>query len=64
MEYQGRGPLGDFQSGSVRPSFATLPVESLRLRIWPIVLMAIGTALMVVSIGMLIFGRRRRRNSE
>ena len=61
VEYQGRGSLGDFQSGSVRLSVASLPVESLRLRIWPIVLIAIGTALMVVSIGMLRSGGHRNR---
>ena len=61
VEYQGRGPLGDFQSGSLRPSVATVPVESLRLRIWPIVLIVIGTALMVISIGMLISGGHKNR---
>lgn len=56
VEFQGGGPLGDFQSTSVKASTSPLPEESRRLRIWPIVLIAIGIAMKVVSIGMLISG--------
>ena len=56
LEFQGGGPLGDFQSANVKSSVSPLPEESRHLRIWPIVLMAIGIAMMVVSIGMLISG--------
>ena len=56
VEFQGGGPLGDSQSASVKSSVSPLPEESLHLRIWPLVLMAIGIVLMVVSIGMLISG--------
>ena len=48
--------MGDFQSTRVKSSVSPLPEESRHLRIWPIVLMAIGIAMMVVSVGMLISG--------
>ena len=60
LEFQGGGPLGDFQSANVKSSVSPLPEESRHLRIWPIVLMAIGIAMMVVSIGMLISGGSER----
>ena len=53
-QFQGGGPLGDFQSQNVKYSVSALPEEDRYLRIWPIILMAIGIAMMVVSIGMLI----------
>ena len=52
--------MGDFQSANVKSSVSPLPEESRHLRIWPIVLMAIGIAMMVVSIGMLISGGSER----
>ena len=59
-QFQGGGPLGDFQSTNVKSSASLLPEEARHLRIWPIILMAIGIAMMVVSIGMLISGRSER----
>ena len=56
VEIQDGGPLGEFQFTSVKSSVAPLPEESRRLLIWPIILMAVGIAMMVVSIGMLISG--------
>ena len=53
-QFQGGGPLDDFQSTNIKSSVSPLPEEARHLRIWPIILMAIGIAMMVVSIGMLI----------
>ena len=55
-QFQGGGPLGDSQSTNVKSSVSPLPEEDRHLRIWPIILMAIGIAMMVVSIGMFISG--------
>ena len=56
-QFQGGGPLGDFQSMNVKSLVSPLPEEDRRLRIWPIILMAIGIAMMVLSVAMLISGR-------
>ena len=58
---QGGGPPLDSQPLSVRSSVAPVPEESRHLLIWPIVLVALGLAVMVIGIGMLISGRRKRR---
>ncbi len=58
-QFQGGGPLGDFQSTNVKSSVSPLPEEERRLRIWPIILMAIGIAMMILSVGMLISGRKK-----
>ena len=56
-QFQGEGPLGDFQSANVKSSVPQLPGGDRHLRIWPIILLAIGTAMMVISVGMLISSR-------
>ena len=56
IDFQGGGPLGDSRPASVRYSSAPLAPESRHLLIWPILLIALGIAMKVVSIGMLIFG--------
>ena len=61
-QFQGGGPLGDFQSTNVKSSVSPLPEEDRHLRIWPIILMAIGIAMIVISVGMLISGGRTRGN--
>lgn len=49
--------MGDFQSTNVKSSVSPLPEEDRHPRIWPIILMAIGIAMIVISVGMLISGR-------
>ncbi len=56
-QFQGGGPLGDFQSTNVKSSVSPLPEEERHLRIWPIILMTIGIAMMILSVTMLISGR-------
>ena len=58
---QGGGPPGDFQPLSVRSSITPLPEEPRHLLVWPIALEALGLAVMVIGIGMLIAGGRKRR---
>ena len=58
---QGGGPLGDPQPLAIRSSVAPLPEEPRHLLIWPIVLVALGLAVMVIGTGMLISGGRKRR---
>ena len=53
-QFQGGEPLGDFQSTNVKSSVSLLPEEDRHLRIWPIILMAIGMAMIVISVGVLI----------
>ena len=59
-QFQGGGPLGDFQSTNIKTSVSPLLEEGRHLRIWPIILMAVGIAMMVVSIGMLISRRSEK----
>ena len=59
-QFQGGGPLGDFQSTNVKPSVSPLPEEDRYLRIWPIILMAIGIAMMVIGVGMLIYSGEKK----
>ena len=61
MGSQGGGPLGDPQPLGIRSSVAPLPEEPRDLLIWPIVLVALGLAVMVIGTGMLIPGGRKRR---
>ena len=59
-QFHGGGPLGDVQVTTVKTSVPLLPEETRRLRIWPIILMAGGIAMMVVSTRMLITGGREQ----
>ena len=56
IDFQGEGSLGDFRSASVKYSPAPVPPEPRQLLIWPILLIVLGIAVIVVSIGMLISG--------
>ena len=56
IDFQGEGPLGDFRSASVKYSPAPVPPEPRHLLIWPILLIVLGIAVIVVSVGMLISG--------
>ena len=63
MGSQGGGPLGDPQPLGIRSSVAPLPEEPRHLLIWPIVLVVLGLAVMVIGTGMLIAGGRKRRRT-
>ena len=53
VDLQGGDPLGDYYSTNFRSTVTLLPEEQPRhLLIWPIVLEALGVAMMVVSVGM------------
>ena len=59
-QFQAGGPMGDFQHTNVRSSVPLLPEKDRHLRIWPIILIAIGTAMMVVSLVKLITGGKEK----
>ena len=55
-QFQDGGSQGGFQSTNVKSSVSPLPEEGRHLRIWPIILIAIGITIVVISVGMLISG--------